>query len=224
MIRARRRWRSNRQSRCSAASKRPVFVLGHGSSRSGIDAIVDARGATRRADPHDVQSQGHHSRRPPARVRSARTQRHAGCELAHERVGPLDRVRCVVREPHRHRFVQADHPGRRRAGRARPVPLGHRSDARRRRTSRHGRLLADCDVRAAYTRSTNASDVAARGAIWQAENSAARGTTMATECRPPPCSRRSRATRPNTRSLRSTSATTPTRSAATSSASPASTC
>ena len=61
-----------------------------------------ARRADRRAGDHDVQGQGADRRRPSARVRRARPQRHPGRELVHERGRPADRARRVVLQPHRH--------------------------------------------------------------------------------------------------------------------------
>ena len=102
--------------------------------------------------------------------------------LAHERVRPAGRVRRVVREPHRHRVVQADHPGRLRARCARPLPPGHRAGARPRRRDRAPsarRAATVADVQTVDQR----ADVAARWAIWRAEKERRLGRRPRPRCR-----------------------------------------
>ena len=172
-----------------AGAKRPVIVVGHG-ARRGIDDVVRLAERLQRADPHHVQGEGHRRRRSPARVRCARPQRHAGRVVAHERVRSADRVRRVVREPHRHRVVQADHPGRRRSRRDRSLPPRHRADARRCR--RHGAPPARRrSTRAACRRVDQRADVAARCAIWHAEKERRAPTTAVAASRRRRCSTRS---------------------------------
>ena len=127
---------------------RPVIVVGHG-ARFEMDDVLGARRAARRAGAHHVQGQGPDLRPPPARRRRARPQRHAGRELAHERVRPAARVRRLVLEPHRHRAVQADRAGRLRPDGARPLPSGDGPGARRRRRHRAASAGRRCPARPA---------------------------------------------------------------------------
>ena len=150
-----------------AGAKRPVIVVGHG-ARAGIDDVVRLAERLHAPIAHHVQGQGHRRRRPSARVRRPRSQRHAGRVVAHERVRPADRVRRVVREPHRHRVVQADHPGRLRSRRDRSLPRRSRSRCSATSASTARRLLADANAASVKTIDQR-DDVAARKAIWHAE-------------------------------------------------------
>ena len=98
--------------RCSSSATAPA---------APATEVDRARRAARRAGADDVQGQGPGPRHPSARRRRARPQRHAGGELADERVRPARRRRRLVLQPHRHRHVQADRPDRRRAHGDRPV-------------------------------------------------------------------------------------------------------
>jgi hypothetical protein len=101
----------------------------------------------------------------------------------------------VVLEPHRHRRLQADHPGRPRPDGARPVPPGHRARARPRR--RH-RAAVDRGLPADRPTLDQRPDIAERWAIWRAEKTAAPRTTSTAGSTPPRCSRRWRGWYPTT--------------------------
>ena len=90
------------------------------------------------AGSHHLQGQGAGSRHPPAGRRGAGPQRHAGGELADERIGPDHRGRRVLLESHRHRDLQTGHPDRRRSGRNRAFRPGWRPPGRRRRVDGAG--------------------------------------------------------------------------------------
>ena len=165
-----------------------------GDRRRPRRALRDGRGARARRGParagaHDVQGQGPGLGPSPARRRRARPQRHAGRELADERVRPAGRVRRVVLEPHRHRGVQADRAGRLRPDGARALPPGHRARARPRRAS----PLASSLERLAPggDRVDQRPDVAERWEIWRAEKARRlRRRPRARRVAPPPCSTR----------------------------------
>ena len=126
---AHRAARTRSTPRCDLLARRPP-AGDHRRARRARGAWTSVRRAgraARRAGAHHVQGQGPGPRHPPARRRRARPQRHAGGELADERVRPAARGRRVVLQPHRHRAVQADRPGRRRPDGARPVPPGRPS-------------------------------------------------------------------------------------------------
>ena len=108
-------------------SKRPVIVVGHG-ARFDMPAVIALAEQLRRAGDHDLQGQGPDRRRPSARHRRPRPQRHAGGELVHERGRPVARARRVVLQPHRDLPRPPDHPGRHRPAAAREVPRGRGAD------------------------------------------------------------------------------------------------
>ena len=108
-------------------ARRPVIIVGHG-ARVEMDAVRrrSPSRSTRRCSPRSRPRAS-----SPTTTRSARgVLGRSGtpvASLADERVRPAARVRRVVLEPHRHRAVQADRPGRLRPDGARPVPPGRRS-------------------------------------------------------------------------------------------------
>ena len=185
------------RSSCSAAAQRPVIIVGHG-ARDAHAAVIRARRAARRAGDHDVQGQGPDRRRPSARRRRARPQRHAGRELGDERGRPAARARRVVLQPHRHLRRAPDHPGRLRPDAARQVPPGRRAGLgrgrRRRRAAPRGELPNG------RRPDDQAAQLAERWAIWRAEKAsrAARRPRPRRELRRR-CSRRWSGRSPTTR-------------------------
>ena len=90
-----------------------------------------------------------------------------GGVVAHERVRPARRVRRVVREPHRHRRLQADHPGRLRPealGRFHPVTVPVLGDI-----GVTARLLARSAADPCRPASTSGPTSPSAWAIWRAE-------------------------------------------------------
>ena len=127
---------------------------------------------------HHLQGQGPDPRRPSARLRRARAQRHAGRELGDERGRPAARVRRLVRQPHRHLpghpIIQVDID---------PLQLGKFHPVEVPVLGRVGvtaRALADAARRRQAAPTDQAADVAERWAIWRRrEGAAARATTAA---------------------------------------------
>ena len=135
--------------------RRPRRPLRHGRRHR------PGRGA-RRPGAHHLQGQGADLRPPSARLRRARPQRHPGGQLAHERVRPARRVRRQLLEPHRHRRLQADHPGRLRPHGPRAVPPGHRAGARPRGRHRRPAARRSCPPRPSASTSAPTSPPAGR--------------------------------------------------------------
>ena len=96
------------------------------------------RRAAQRAGDDDVQREGAHRRRSSPRLRSARAQRYARCELVHERSRLADRLRGELQQPHRHHELQADRSSRLRPHDARAASFGDRSGLGRDRCDRRG--------------------------------------------------------------------------------------
>ena len=196
----RRRRRSTTRSRCSAGARRPVIVVGHGArfEMAPVLALAEALDAPVLTT---FKAKGQVSDRHPLGRRRARPQRHAGRQLAHERVRPAARVRRVVLEPHRHRAVQADRAGRLRPDGARALPSGDRARARPRRRDRarcsRDRLTPNPD------RVDQRAEIAERWAIWRAEKARRladdrmMGVSSAAvfDCDDPPRPRRTRSSR-----------------------------
>ena len=109
-VAARRGRRWSRRSSCIRAARRPVIIVGHG-ARHDVDDVVRLAEALGTPGGDDLQGEGPDPGRPPARRRRARPERHAGRELADERVGPPARDRRLVRGPHRDLALQADGAG-----------------------------------------------------------------------------------------------------------------
>ena len=124
--------------------------------------------APRRARDDDLPCEGADRRRPSARLRDARPQRHADRVVGHERGRRAARDRRVVRQPHRHLRGQAD-----RARRPRPAPArSHDGRSRSRcsptRASRRAPSRSALPARAPDA-PDQAADVADRRALWATE-------------------------------------------------------
>ena len=179
-----------------AGAKRPAIIAGtgaHGRPRRRHRT----RRAPRRAGDDDLPREGPDPRRPPARLRRARAQRHARRELDHERGRRAARDRRLVREPHRHLRRPPDRPRRPRPAPARPHDERRRAAARRRRR-RGARARRPRCPRAPRTRPTRPPTSRCAARCGPPRSAAARRTIAAAASPARPCSPRSPSTRPTT--------------------------